>query len=341
MALGDRIHQSADELYVAWLAEVIENGSVVSSVRDPLSKASDFGQRDRPYREMRASVRHLANPHRCLTARARPSLHLPYLLAYLPWFLTGADDVETLAYYRPGAIEFSDDGLTLCGSFGRRLFGDGGSLSGQIRSIRELISADPSSRRLYASIIEPRDTLSPGREFPCASAIQFFVREDRLHLLTMMRAQQVLTVLPYDLYIFGHLLLAVASECGMEAGTYTHFAGTLHFYEGEEPQLTAAIGDRTASPTCPPFPEPALSKAVPRLAELERSARSAARDGDRRKIETMAGSRPDAPLYDLALSCYLYVACKHLSIGEPLWEQLLPANSWQMLLPNLDNDEVK
>lgn len=330
----DRSHDSADELYTQWLAELLDQGRSVPSVRDPLSKASDFGQADRPYIELLATVRHLRQPRRCIMGLARPRLHVPYCFAYMSWFLMGREDVATLAYYRPSAQEFSDDGTVLCGSFGRRLFGHAVEAD-QIAALLTRIRADPASRRLYAPIIHATDNLAPGREYPCAAGVHFFLRDGRLDLVLSMRAQQALTILPYDLFIFAVLQLALASELGVPPGIYSHFASTFHIYLNEI-AVAKKVVDVPASAVAPlelpTFPEKLLSRGRYILDDLETGIRQATLAGDVRRLEQYAATEQESDLYALAKSAFLFTACTKLKIGEPLWRAGLPTKDWASLL---------
>src|SRR4051794_20345631 len=126
-------------------------GDRVPSVLDPLSKASNFGLGDRPSVELLAHGFGVLNPHSCVVSSRAVPIHLPYGLALLAYTLDGRNDVDSLAYYRPGASDYSDDGYTLSGAFGRRLFGSEESQD-QLTAILHRIAMDPASRRTFAAI---------------------------------------------------------------------------------------------------------------------------------------------------------------------------------------------
>lgn len=114
-------YQSFADSYTAGLRDVLADGNDVDSVRDPLSKASGFGQNDRPYRELLAYQSRIADPTSCLAVTPHLPVNLSYCFGLLAWSLDGRNDVDTPAYYRRGAHEYSDDQHTLSGAFGHRL----------------------------------------------------------------------------------------------------------------------------------------------------------------------------------------------------------------------------
>lgn len=234
------------EAYNRGLSDLLELGESVPSVKDPLSTASGFGTANRPSREILNysfevdhSVDSLEIPD------VAPILfHFPYMAALIAWSLDGRKDVATLEHYRPAAGQYSDDGLNLCGAFGERMFARPSPGDGQLDSVLQRLRMDPSSRRTFVPILEPRDNTTSSLEHPCASGIQLFVRRGKLHMWVVMRAQQALTVLPYDYVLFAFIHLYLAGKLGLTAGRYIHTAGTFHIYESELELASHVLGNR-------------------------------------------------------------------------------------------------
>jgi thymidylate synthase len=290
-------------------------GAAVPSVTDPYSKASDFGTADRPSREMIAHQFIVTDPNACLMNVESVPIHLPYSFALLAWTLDGRSDAETLAYYRPAATAYSDDGFTLSGAFGSRLL-TGSTATNQLARITNRLREDPASRRTWAAIINGDDNLGNSREYPCAAGVQLFLRDGALHFLTVMRAQQALTVLPYDAFLFMAIQLVLANELGVRPGHYHHFAGTFHIYESEL-EVAAAVVRQGASPLRLPGIELAASEFSSRLVELESRVRAAARERDQRQLGRFASGNFDSPLLDLARWCFVSFAYARLKLDLP------------------------
>ena len=181
-------HATLADAYRSTLIDVLERGNSVPSVQDPSSPASGFGTADRPSIELIGYSFEVQNPLACIVdSDARP-LRLAYCVGSLLWTLNGSNDLAHLQGYHPDARNFSDDGISLSGAFGKRLFRSAGKID-QIAAIAERLLADPASRRTFAAICNAEDNVRQTREYPCCIGVQYFLRGGRLHSLTHMRAQ--------------------------------------------------------------------------------------------------------------------------------------------------------
>jgi thymidylate synthase len=281
------MHSELSTAYRDGLRRLLDEGDSVPSVVGAKSKASNFGRGDRPWIELIAQqfTVHLASPQ-VVSPKVLPT-HMSYLCGLLAWTLAGRDDLATLAYYRKSARDFSDDGLTMCGSFGARLFGSD-VLGGQISAICDRLISDTSSRRTYAAIIKDSDNVAETLEYPCAAGVQLFLRDGKLHWLTIMRAQQALTILPYDTFLFSCLHQFAASHLCCETGYYTHFSGTFHIYENERGLARGLLEENIEVIEFPAVPSGHASSVAHELIALERSIREAAIGGDRGTLRDIA-----------------------------------------------------
>jgi thymidylate synthase len=278
------IYESLSAAYRSGLAAVLEAGQAVPSVRGAKSKASNFGQADRPWIDIIGHQVCVQNRAPEVVTPGRLKTHVPYLLGLLAWTLDGRDDLSTLEYYRVSARDFSDDGATMCGAFGHRMFGG----DNQFKAVLERLRSDPASRRAFVPIIAASDNLLETLEYPCAAGVQLFVRDRTLHWLTVMRAQQALTVAPYDLSLFGILHHFVAAELGLDVGLYRHFAGTFHIYANEVDIATQIAGEIEPSSLFLPGIVAGQGPAVrAELIACERDIRVAAENQDRDRLNAL------------------------------------------------------
>jgi hypothetical protein len=164
--------------------------------------------------------------------------------------------------------------MTMCGAFGARLFGTRTDRN-QIAAILDRLADDPASRRTFASIILPSDNTAETLEFPCAAGIQLFLRDDRLHWLTVMRAEQALTILPYDVCLFSWLHHFIASCLNVAPGAYHHFSGTFHIYETERGLAEEVISSEITTTSLPAIPTGCGREVAHELVDIERAIREA------------------------------------------------------------------
>jgi thymidylate synthase len=135
---------------------------------------------------------------------------------------------------------FMEDGR-FWGSHGRRV---GGQASDVLRKLLE----DRDSRQAVLTFWDHSLDNVPGkRNYPCAVALGFRIRDDRLNLSTLMRSNDLWLGTPYDVFQFVQLQHTLAHELGVEAGTYTHTAWSLHVYERDLER--ASLLQRSTAPT--------------------------------------------------------------------------------------------
>lgn len=147
------------------------------------------------------------------------------------WLMSGRNDVEMLRLYNKNIINFSDNGLIYEGAYGPRI-------RQQLEYILSTLTNDPQSRQAIITIWE-RNPM-PSRDIPCTISMQFLVVDERLNMLVNMRSNDVWLGFPYDVFNFTMIQNYVACKLGLEIGTYTHFAGSLHLYNKDIEKARAA-----------------------------------------------------------------------------------------------------
>jgi len=202
-------------------------------------------------RELVAPTFTLTDPrNRLITSPAR-AVNYGFAVGELCWYLRGDTDLETMRYYNKRMAQFSDDGLTINSAYGNRLFrgrwfGPPGSPSftegeGQFDQVLAELTADPASRRAVMHINEPEDlrrtVVQGSKDVPCTLSIQLLIRDRHLHMHVVMRSNDVVWGLPYDVFSFTclqELFMLELRRRGVpvdDVGSYHHTAGSLHLYD--------------------------------------------------------------------------------------------------------------
>jgi hypothetical protein len=297
--------------YGAGLLELLQTGHSVPSVRDPTSPASGFGEGNRPSIELIGHSFEVTNPLACLVdSEARP-LRLAYCVGSLLWTLVGSNDLTHLQSYHPDARNFSDDGVSLSGAFGKRLFSYRNEIN-QIDAIVQRLRGDPASRRTFAAICQADDNIRHSREYPCCIGVQYFLRDRKLHSITYMRAQHALLILPYDAFLFMALHCLVAARLGVAPGTYRHVSGTFHIYEAERQLAERVLAAPIRSIE---FGRPSGSESeLTELLQFEERVRGFGRAGDRlslgKMLEAAENGSTFASLCKFVLLAHWFQACR-------------------------------
>jgi thymidylate synthase len=262
--------------YLGSLSELRSSGSIVASSGDRFSVGSEFGKHQRTTKEMMMYSFIIDNPRNRVIFDENRRLNLPFAMANAVWMLLGSNSLEFINFYNARGTFFSDDGSTLHGAHGKRIFNTDGI--NQVRGIVERLRRDPFSRRTVSVIYHPVDNVTESKDIPCAIAIQFLQRDGKLHAMVFMRSQSAAMVLPYDVFAFTFLQEFLATELKLEIGYYYHTSASFHYYLDEEELIERIInnGKLTSSSIFDPPKMPRdynNHNAIQMIAEFEKAYR--------------------------------------------------------------------
>jgi hypothetical protein len=162
----------------------------------------------------------------CPVRRCNPFLFLMDGLS----ILTNNDSVLPLAQIVPRFLEYSDDGVTLRGHYGKRLFA-------QIpRAIREL-QENPESRRVTLSIWNWMDDLAvQSKDIPCNVHVNLRIVKGALDLTVFNRSNDVFWgMLGANIVQFSFLQEYIANVLGVPVGHLHQVSTNAHIYTGFGP----------------------------------------------------------------------------------------------------------
>lgn len=249
--------RSVDELWVAALADVLANGDVCAP-------------RGKTVREVRGRTLVLEHPERNVLLVPSRKLNYHFMLAEWMWILSGRADVASISRFNKNIAQFSDDGVTFFGAYGRAVTRD-------LEHVVALLRRDPDSRQAIVSPWRPESLTTPTKDVPCTLAWQFFVRGGAVELHVSMRSNDLWLGFPYDVFTFTQTQRLVADALGLRPGKYYHHVGSLHLYE----QHFGAAHDVLRSPWGAPHPldrEPLPTPTWPVPANVARLLDAVARD---------------------------------------------------------------
>ena len=159
---------------------------------------------------------------------------ISYMIAELLWYLSGNNSTEWISYYSSFWKKISDDGNTANSAYGARIFKPNSVIANfrfsQWDYVKEELQNDADSRRAVIHIRVPDDSIDAKLDVPCTLALQFFIRDHKLHMVTHMRSSDLILGLAYDVPAFTFFQELLAYELGVELGTYIHFSNSLHIY---------------------------------------------------------------------------------------------------------------
>lgn len=146
------------------------------------------------------------------------------------WVLSGRRDIGFLLPYMPRAAQFSDDGETWRAAYGPRLRNWKGV--DQIRTVVDLLSADPSSRRGVMVIFDPDRDFAESKDIPCNNWLHWMVREGALHLSVAVRSNDIVWGFSgINTFEWSLLQECMAHWLGVAVGRQHWLVSSMHVYE--------------------------------------------------------------------------------------------------------------
>lgn len=101
-----------------------------------------------------------------------------------------------------------------------------------LRNVIEALKKDILTRRAFLPVFDPgqdyQDELS--RRIPCTIGYWFNYRNDRLNVTYLLRSSDFGEHFNYDIWLTTKLLEFMASQIGVQAGTFTHWIGSFHVF---------------------------------------------------------------------------------------------------------------
>jgi thymidylate synthase len=169
------------------------------------------------------------------------------------WYMSGSNSLEVIKYYIKDYGKYSDDGMTIFGAYGPRLFDKGGI--DQLAYVVAKLKTNPASRKAVIQLFDAGDVVEHHEDVPCTCTLQFVARANKLHLHVNMRSNDAFKGLPHDVFSFTMLQEFVARNLGLGLGHYHHTVGSLHLYTGDLPKaeqfLSEGLQDDVPMPTMP------------------------------------------------------------------------------------------
>ncbi|OLF18468.1 thymidylate synthase [Actinophytocola xanthii] len=271
--------------YLAELRRTFDEPEFVNSPRGNLS------------RERLGVTFTIADPVRRHVAVPSRRTNIIFNFAEALWYLAGSDSLDFIKYYAPSIANYSANGRTLDGTaYGPRVFRHMGRVD-QWQNIIRTLREDPDSKRAVIQIFEAYELTVPDNiDVACTLALQFMIRENALHCVGFMRANDAFRGVVSDIFSFTFMLELLAGQLGLSVGTYTHQVGSFHVYESDAGWAHEVLREAEAAAEEPPaFPRMPAGDNWPHVREvlrLEELLRT-----DRLRLDAEALSHVDLPEY--------------------------------------------
>lgn len=209
-----------------------------AALADTLAFGSEVAPRGQPTKEL---------IHRTIKVdMARPVVTVPqrklnyrFAAAEALWILMGENELAPLVKFNAKMAEFSDDGVTLAGAYGPKIIS-------QMPYILDKLQEDRDTRQATLTIWERNP--GPSKDIPCTVAMSFMIRNNRLLQSVYMRSSDVWLGLPYDVFSFSMLGLAIVGELNrrgcppLSPGSLSLTAASSHLYLRNKEDAITCLG---------------------------------------------------------------------------------------------------
>ena len=118
--------------------------------------------------------------------------------------------------------------------------------SSQVEYVLHEIKNNPTSRRIQMNMFSAEDQQTKAAKslIECAYASHLSVKNRKLHMTLIQRSGDFLTACHpggWNVVQYSALVHAIAQECDLEVGIFTHFIQDLHMYNKHEKQVKELI----------------------------------------------------------------------------------------------------
>ena len=154
-----------------------------------------------------------------------------YFAGELVWYLNQDRDVDYIGnfsnFWKNITNPYTNE---INSNYGSLLFGD--QLYWALRSL----TIDKNSRQSIAFLNQPKFQFPGNKDFVCTMYLNFWIRNNELHMKVQMRSNDIFYGLTFDAPFFAlvhqHMLLWLRDTYSdLELGDYYHCTDNIHFYE--------------------------------------------------------------------------------------------------------------
>lgn len=186
-------------------------------------------------REVLHAALSINNPIQKWVSQKTPPISIGYALAELIWILSGSDDASVINFWNNALPRYSGEYTYYPGAYGNRMIYKHGI--NQLEKVYETLKNHPESRQAVILIWDPKIDLPyckgqpNNQDIPCNICSMLKIRNQKLEWTQIMRSNDLVLGLPYDIAQFISIQEILASWLDIEVGTYNHVSDSLHIYE--------------------------------------------------------------------------------------------------------------
>lgn len=158
------------------------------------------------------------------------NLSLDYLKKEMAWYKSGNVNVSGIMKASQFWKHIANDNGTVNSNYGKLALKDIFSGKSQYAWCFEKLQEDKYTRQAIINYNQPIHKYSGNKDFVCTISQQFVVRNEKLDNIVLMRSNDLIYGLSYDIVWFNYLLTNLCKLLKIKSGKYYHYANSLHVY---------------------------------------------------------------------------------------------------------------
>lgn len=209
---------SADELFINIARRLLLNGKYVSPRGLRTLELNDFWLT-------------LLNPEKSIVTIPARKLNMDYLKAEMDWYKSGDLSVEEIGKHAKFWLSLQNPDGTVNSNYGFLAMKEKHNGRTQFEWCRDKLLEDKDTRQAVINYNQPRHKYEGNKDFVCTMTQTFRRNDSKLDTTVMMRSNDLIYGLSYDMPWFNYIQTELAKAVNLEPGIYNHFAASLHVYE--------------------------------------------------------------------------------------------------------------
>jgi thymidylate synthase len=181
----------------------------------------------------------LNNPEKHYVELKEREMNYDYLLGETEWYASGSLRVEDIAKYSSFWNSLADPNGTVNSNYGFLINLEKHAGKSQFEWCYEALKKDKYTRQAIMNYNQPKHKYPGVKDFVCTISQTFIVREEALDSIVLMRSNDLIYGLTYDLPWFTQLQINMAGALKLPVGKYHHYDTSLHVYERHFDMLKA------------------------------------------------------------------------------------------------------
>lgn len=186
----------------------------------------------------------LDEPQEAICTLKSRCIDMDYLKAEMEWYQKGSLDVSEIEKASKFWSKLKNPDNTVSSNYGNIVFKQSlepvderdGSFTrifprNQYQWCFEKLLKDPDTRQAIINYNQPKHKFIENKDFVCTIAQLFKQEHNHLDSTVMMRSNDLIFGLTYDLPWFTSLQQKLAGDLNLSVGKYQHYAASLHVYE--------------------------------------------------------------------------------------------------------------